>query len=86
MGLLKKTAEIIYSKGYEIVNIDSTIVCEKPKLKEYKPKMRENISRALNIPIDFVSIKAKTNEKLDSAGRGLAIEASAVCLLKKLNQ
>ncbi len=82
INLLKKTGEILLKEEYKIVNIDTTIICEKPKLSLYKEKMAENIANALNISKKDVSIKAKTKEKQDSTGLGLSIEAYAVCLIQ----
>lgn len=79
--LLKKTAEIIKEQRYKIVNIDSNIICQKPKLASYIELMREKIANTLEVEITQVSIKAKTNEGLDSAGTGDSICANAVILL-----
>ncbi len=84
LDLLSYTKELIKAEGYKIVNIDSNIIAQKPKLKDYIDLMRENIANELNIEISQVSIKAKTNEKLDSTGIGMAISANAVCLVEKL--
>ena len=78
--LLKKTKELI--KGYQIANIDSNIICQKPKLKDYIEDMRKNIALALDLEINQVSIKAKTNESLDSVGSCLGISAQSVVLLQ----
>ena len=80
--LLKKVYEKI--KGYDIVNIDSNIIAQEPKMMPYIPKMREILSAVLEISPQDLSIKAKTKEKLDSVGQKLAIEANAVILLRKL--
>ena len=78
--LLKETKKLI--NGYKIVNIDSNIICQKPKLKDYIEDMRKNISKALDIELNQISIKAKTNENLDSVGSNLAITSQAVVLLQ----
>jgi len=78
--LLKETKKLI--EGYEIVNIDSNIICQKPKLKDYIEPMRKNIANALNIELNQISIKAKTNENLDSVGSSLAVSAQSVVLLQ----
>ena len=83
--LLKETHKLITAQGYEIVNIDSNIICQRPKLMNYIDLMRENISNALSLQLNQVSIKAKTNEKMDSTGEGLAIVANAVVLVEKIN-
>ena len=78
--LLKETKKFI--KGYKISNIDSNIICQKPKLAPYIEEMRKNIASALDLEINQVSIKAKTNESLDSVGCCKAISANSVVLLK----
>lgn len=82
--LLKKVDNIIKEKGYCIVNIDSVIMAQKPKLQNYIDKMRENISDILNIDKDQISIKATTTEKLGFIGREEGIAVEAVCLLEKI--
>lgn len=81
--LLKKVYELIKEKNYEIRNIDSNIIAQRPKMMPYIPKMREALAKILEINLDQISIKAKTNEKMDAVGQELAIEAHAVVLLKK---
>lgn len=81
--LLKKVYELIKEKNYEIQNIDSNIIAQRPKMMPYIPKMREALAKILEINLDQISIKAKTNEKMDAVGQELAIEAHAVVLLKK---
>lgn len=85
LELLKLTGELSDKKGYKIINIDSTVICEEPKLLNYKKEMKKNISNALKINEDDISIKAKTKEKLDSTGQGLSIEAQSVCLIDVKN-
>ena len=81
--LLKNTTELIKKNNYKINNIDCTIICQKPKLQDYIKKIKKKLSGILNIKTDQISIKAKTKEKLDSVGKGKAIEVFTVCLLKK---
>ncbi len=81
IGLLEEVGKIIAGKSYRPGNIDSTIICQRPKLKDYIPKMRENIARALKIDISAVNIKATTEEGLGFTGRGEGIAAHAVCIL-----
>ena len=83
--LLVETNKILSEKGYKIINLDTTIICEKPKLLPYKEGMKENIAAALNISKSLISIKAKTKEKLDATGEGNAIEAIAIVLVEKNN-
>lgn len=81
--LLKETNKILKQEDYKIVNIDSNIICQEIKLSGYIEKMRETIAKTLEIDINDISIKAKTNEKLDSIGLGLSISAQAVVLVEK---
>ena len=73
-------------KEYIISNTDITIILEKPKLRDYIDSMRENLSKALKTKIENVSIKAKTNERMDAIGRGEGIAVHCVSLLKKINE
>ncbi len=79
--LLEEAGDILSKMGYKILNIDSTVICQKPKLAPYKNQMAKNIAAALNISKEDISIKGKTKEKQDSAGRGESIEALAVVLI-----
>ena len=79
--LLKKVAEIIKQEGYEIGNIDSTIIAQRPKLAMYIPAMRENIANALEISVSQVNVKATTEEGLGFTGEGLGIASQAICML-----
>lgn len=80
--LLKKTCKLLNKENFKIVNIDSNIICQKPKLKDYIETMRQNIAKTCNININQVSIKAKTNEEQDSAGNMLSIISNAVVLVE----
>lgn len=79
--LLLKTAELIREKGWQIGNIDATVVAEAPRLSPFIQEMRENIAATLELSIDTVSVKATTEEHLGFTGQGLGIAAHAVCLL-----
>ena len=81
--LLKKTVELIATKGYSIGNIDSTICAERPKLNPHIPTMKEVLSQLMNIDIDDISIKATTTEKLGFTGREEGISAYATVLIHK---
>ena len=81
--LLNRIVEMMKNQGYEINNIDVSITLEKPKLKDYIYDMRKNLARLLNTNISNVSIKAGTNEKLDALGRGEAVKAEAIVMLKE---
>lgn len=84
LELLKETNKLLLNEGYKIINIDSNIICQKPKLSPYIEKMRENIACVLNLELNQVSIKAKTNEKMDSVGSSLAISTNAIVLVEKI--
>ena len=81
--LLERVGEIISGEGYRVGNIDSTILCQKPKLKEYIPQMRARMAAALGIDASNVSVKATTEEGLGFTGSGEGIAAHAVCLLER---
>ena len=85
MLLLEQVSQIIQSQGWQIGNIDSTIVAEQPKLKPYLKGMRSALANKLEIDIERVSIKATTNEKLGPVGREEGICAYAVVLLVNSN-
>lgn len=86
MILLKRTKELMEKSGYGIVNIDSVVIAETPKLSPYIPKMIMNISDALGIGPENMSIKAKTNEGTGDIGAGKAVSVFCTVLLKKTNE
>ena len=81
--LLAETIKILNNRGCRLVNIDSTVILQKPKLSPYINMMREKIAETVGLPPESVSVKAKTNEKLDSVGAGDAVEAQAVVLIEE---
>lgn len=81
--LLKQCNQLVNRHGYSILNIDSTICAQRPKLKDYLPLMRQTMANLLNLPIENISVKATTTEKLGFVGREEGMEAYAVVLLKK---
>ena len=83
MRLLAQAAARVRAAGYEIGNIDSTIVAQAPKLAPHIDAMRARLAAALGIAIEQVNVKAKTAEHMGPVGQGLAIEAHAVCLLSQ---
>ncbi len=80
--LLSHVATRLACAGYRIVNIDSTVLAQAPKLAPHIQKMRSNIARVLSLPLDAVSVKATTEEGLGFTGEGLGIAAHAVCLIE----
>jgi 2-C-methyl-D-erythritol 2,4-cyclodiphosphate synthase len=81
--LLSRCAEIIDEKGYQVVNIDSTLCLEKPKIKPYIPQMQEAIANCLKLDQELISIKATTTEKMGFVGREEGVVAHASVLLHK---
>lgn len=79
--LLRHCCNLLSEKGYRIVNVDSTICAQAPKLSPYIDKMRQTLADAMRIDISSVSVKATTEEKLGFTGEGLGISATAVCLI-----
>ena len=81
--IVRHAVSLMHQKGYQVVNVDIFISLEKPKLRDYLPKMIGNISYILNIPFDKVSVKAGTNEGVGDVGAGRAVEAYCSILIKK---
>ena len=81
--LLKHVYGLIASLGYKVVNIDATVIAQMPKMAPHIDKMRANIADALNVEVDFVNVKATTEEKLGFTGRKEGISAHCVCLIEK---
>jgi 2-C-methyl-D-erythritol 2,4-cyclodiphosphate synthase len=81
--LLSEVMKLIKEKGFGVVNIDATIILEKPKVNPHIPEMQEILAELLEVEMDRVSIKATTHEKVDSFGAGEAVKAYAVCLLSR---
>ena len=81
--LLAKTVELITNEGYSIINIDSTLSLEAPKIKPYIPQMQQVIAEILHITVKDISIKATTTETMGFVGREEGLVANAVCLLMR---
>ncbi len=79
---LRVAVGLMKEKGFQVVNVDSTISLETPRLRPFIDAMRENLANALEIEITQVSVKAKTGEKVDAVGKSEAIKAEAVVLLQ----
>ena len=82
--LLAEAARRVREKGYEIGNVDSTVIAQAPKLMPHRPAMRASIAKALGVEVDQVNVKAKTAEKMGPVGLGQAMEARAIVLLEKI--
>ena len=80
--LLKEAYDIVKSKGYNIGNIDATVIAEKPKIAPYIDEMTEKIAQTLNLDKDKINIKGTTTEKLGFTGRGEGVAAQAICTIK----
>lgn len=83
MVLLSECVSLLKRAGFEISNIDSTIIAQRPKMKDHIPTMRDNIARVCGIEADCVNIKATTEEHLGFTGSGEGVAAHAVCLIEK---
>ena len=81
IDLLKEAIAIVRAAGYSVSNVDAVIVAERPKLAPHVPAMRANLARAMGVDVSAVSVKGKTNEKVDALGRNEAIAVHAVALL-----
>jgi len=80
--LLQKVTSLILQKGYHIVNVDSTICLQQPKLRPFIPQMQETLAGVMSISVDQISIKATTTEKLGFTGREEGVSAYAVVLVE----
>jgi 2-C-methyl-D-erythritol 2,4-cyclodiphosphate synthase len=81
LALLAEAARRVKAAGWQVGNVDSTVIAQVPKLAPHIAAMRQRIARALGVALDDVSVKAKTAEQLGPVGRGEAMEARAVCLI-----
>lgn len=81
--LLKRTMQLLREAGYELGNIDATVMAERPKLNPHIPKMKEVLAEVLAVDVEDISIKATTTEKLGFTGRQEGIAAAAVVLIQK---
>ena len=84
LELLKDSVQYIRSQGFVPVNVDCTVICQKPKITPHAPAIRKNIAAALGIDESCVNVKGKTEEGLGFTGEGLGIAARAVALVEKL--
>lgn len=81
LDFLRHAVKLMVEKGYRVANVDATVMAERPRLKPYIQAMREQLAAVLEVSVDSVSVKAKTNEGLDAIGRGEAMAAQAIVLI-----
>ena len=84
IALLKGAMELVRHSGYRVSNVDVTVIAQRPKLRPHLEQMRENLAAALGVEVSAVSVKGKTNEGVDSMGRGESMAAHAVALLRSI--
>jgi 2-C-methyl-D-erythritol 2,4-cyclodiphosphate synthase len=80
---LRHARDLVAGQGYQISNVDSTVILERPKLKDFRAAIREKLAETLGLHLDRVSVKFKTAERLGPVGEGLSAEAQAVVLLSR---
>jgi len=85
-SFLEHALALAAEEGYRLVNIDSTIILERPKLKDFRDQIRESLARVAGLPASSVSVKFKTAEKVGPVGEGRSCEAQAVILLARLSR
>ena len=83
LELLKNVVSIVRNNGWTICNVDSVVIAERPKLKPHIDLMRAKLSESIGIPVEFVGVKATTNERLGAEGREEGVSSHAVVLLEK---
>jgi 2-C-methyl-D-erythritol 2,4-cyclodiphosphate synthase len=81
---LRHAVTLVSDEGYGLVNVDSTVILERPKLKDFRPAIRENLARVLGLPAGCVGVKFKTAEKVGPVGEGRSCEAQAVVLVSRI--
>lgn len=84
LQLLARVMWLAKKENFQIVNVDATIMLERPKLRAYIPLMREKLVEVLEVNLDCISVKAKTGEGLDAVGEGRAVRAQAIVLLERV--
>ena len=81
--LLARVAAMVREKGWEIVNVDNTLLAQKPKIAPFVPAMRQALSDTLGLPVEAVSVKATTTERLGFVGHEEGVASFATCLLRR---
>lgn len=85
LQFLNHACELVKQAGYEVVNVDATVILERPKLKDYRLAIRESLADTLQLSLDAVSIKFKTAEGIGPVGEGRSAEAQAIVLLRRVH-
>ncbi len=81
---LRHAKSLVVEHGYRLINVDSTVILERPKLKDFRLKIRESLAAALELELDRVSVKFKTAEKVGPVGEGRSAEAQAIVTMQRL--
>ena len=84
--LLERVAQVMAKKGWQVVNVDATLIAQRPKVGPYRDAMRQNIAKALGVDVSQISVKATTEEHLGFTGDGSGMAAHAVALIEKSEQ
>ncbi len=82
--LLRHVRQLLNEKGYQVGNVDATVIAEAPRLRPYVDTMRENVAQDLAVDVEKINVKATTTEKLGFTGRGEGIAAEAICLIETI--
>jgi len=85
LKFLRHAQELVAEKGYAIVNVDSTVILERPKLKDFRTAIRQKLAETLDLKADQISVKFKTAETVGPVGQGLSAEAQAIVMLCRLH-
>jgi len=85
LQFLQHAVKLLKEKGYRLVNVDTTIILERPKLKDFRVAIRESLANAVSVPVDAVSVKFKTAERVGPVGLGQSCEAQAAVLVSSLD-
>jgi 2-C-methyl-D-erythritol 2,4-cyclodiphosphate synthase len=80
---LLREARLVVGESWEVANVDGVVICERPKIRDHRDAMRENLAKALGVEASRVSVRGTTTEHLGFPGRGEGIAAQAVCLLRR---
>jgi 2-C-methyl-D-erythritol 2,4-cyclodiphosphate synthase len=84
LQFLTYARDLMRKQGFELVNVDTTVILERPKLKDYRFDIRERLAATLDIPIESISVKFKTAERVGPVGEGKAVEAQAIVMIRRI--